>query len=398
MKSLVLRTFFLLVFIVSLIALIALSRGYRLNFSNKSIESTGILVASSYPTGAKIYVNGVLKDATNANIILNPGQYNIEIKKEGYSVWKKQLNIKGEVVTKADALLFPQNPSLAPVTSLGINKAKFVNNFDKTILISINSDEEKDGIYLLDNKENTLSLFSSLKLIALKKIFPQNIDILNSDIKISPDGKQIILSIKEEENIIYSYLLNTNEENKNLFNITGSEENIIDAWNKKEIKNTEKILETFKSPIQKIATDSMKIISFSPDESKFFYKATKNTELPLVIIPQLIGTNQTEETRQIIKDYYYVYDKKEDKNFLINKNEENFENNVIWYPESKHLIIKEDKIVNIVEYDGSSKQTVYSGPFEQDFLAVTNEGRLIILANLNPQNNKLPDVYTVGIK
>jgi hypothetical protein len=52
----------------------------------------------------------------------------------------------------------------------------------------------------------------------------------------------------------------------------------------------------------------------------------------------------------------------------------------------------------IVDYDDTNEQTVYSGPFEQNFVTVTPEGKLIILANLNPEANQFADLYLVGIK
>jgi hypothetical protein len=107
-------------FVFVLFTLIAYARGYRFNLSQKKLDSTGILVASSYPDGAKIFLNGELFGATNENIIIEPGEYNVEIKKDGFTSWSKSLKIKGELVIKADALLFPKNPSLSPVTSLGL--------------------------------------------------------------------------------------------------------------------------------------------------------------------------------------------------------------------------------------------------------------------------------------
>ncbi len=401
MKTVLKRITFLVIFFTILVVLISYARGYRFNFLNKSIESTGILVASSYPNGAKIYIDGKLTGATNTNIPLQPGQYLVEIKKEGYTTWKKKLSIKGEVVIKADALLFPLNPSLSPITSLGVSIAKFLPNFGKTILISLNEDVEKDGIYLLENKDQSLSIFNPLKLIALKSLFPQDFDLIKAKIEESFDGKQIMVSQEDKNNT--SYLLSIDEQAKNLFNTSGSENTIKDAWKKSEIKNEQKILETYKDPLPQIASDSIKIISFSPDESKILYIAKINTKLEPMITPPIIGANQTKEERDIKINNVYVYDKKEDKNFLININRKNLKNAeiekyILWYPDSKHLVINEEKKISIVDYDNDNKQTVYSGPFESDFFAISSEGKLLILANLNPQNNKLPDVYAVGIK
>jgi len=384
------------VFLFILIILIAYSRGYKINFENKSIGSTGILVASSYPTGAKIFVDGVLKGATNTNISLPPGQYLVEIKKEGYSTWKKNILIKGEVVIKADALLFPINPSLSPITSLGINRAMFSEKFSTIVLISNNNDPLKDGIYTLQNSDRSLSIFNPLKLIALRTIFDEKTSLIDSTFELSPDGKQLMISSES------AYLISAEEENKQTFNITKSKETVVDAWTKLNEKNTEKILETFKEPLPKIASDAFKILSFSPDDTKILYQAKENVSLPSIIVPPLIGTNQSKEERNLVKNSLYVYDEKEDKNFPVTFSKSivlgSIEKHIIWYPDSKHLVISEDRKINIVDYDGDNKQTVYSGPFESDFFAITNEGKLLILANLNPQSNLLPDVYAVGIK
>ena len=393
MKFLFTRLFLIVVFISLLLGLIAYARGYRLNFSKKTITSTGILVTSSYPDGAKIYINNELKGATNSNLTLPPGKYQVEIKKDGYSSWEKNLTVKGELITKADALLFPQNPSLSPITSLGIVRAFFSPKSNKTVLFSQNENIEKDGIYLLENTKKPLSIFNPLKLLALKTILPEDFQLKNGKITFSPDGKQIILTTPTS-----SYLFSTEEETKEPFDITSSKETIEQAWLKDEEINSQKILETFKDPLPKIASDSFKIVSFSPDESKILYEATKSASLPLIIKPPLIGANQTPQERELKKGSLYVYDKKEDKNFQIPNSKSQIPNSMLWFPDSLHLVINEGKQISIMEYDGENKQTVYSGPFEQDFVAVTSDGKLLILANLNPQTNKLPDVYAVGIK
>jgi hypothetical protein len=409
MKSFITQIIFVAFFIFVLIVLIGYTRGYRLNFSQKTISPTGILVASSYPDGAKIYLNGKLYGATNSNLTLPPGKYFLEIKKDGYSTWKKQLTIKGELVVKADALLFPQNPSLSPITSLGVVKVYFSQNSGKTVIFSQNNDPEKEGIYLLDNIKKPLSIFNPLKLLSKKSSFlgdfdtfdklsvnpeqSRGVDLKDTEIKFSPDGKQIIFTTP-----LSSFILSSEEETKQPFDISNSKETIEEAWQKEQEKNLQKILETFSDPLPKIASDSFKIVSFSPDESKILYEATKSATIPLIIDPPLIAANQTKEERTLKKDSLYIYDKKEDKNFEIKNLKLKIKNSILWYPDSQHLIINEEKQISICDYDGENKQAVYSGPFEQDFVAVTSDGKLLILANLNPQTNKLPDVYAVGIK
>lgn len=396
MKSFLARLLIIAFFLVSLFFLIAYARGYRINLKKKGLEPTGILVASSVPDGAKIYIDDKLKGATNSNISLPPGKYQVEIKKDGYTSWQKTLNIKGELVVKAAALLFPQNPSLSPATSLGVVKAQFDPRSNKITILSQNQDEEKDGIYLLDSSRRTLTLFSPLKLLLLKSNIPYQFNFEDSSILFSPDGKQILFSI--DKPAAASFLLSSEEETEAPFEITKSGEAIVEAWQKEETENIKRILQTFKDPIPKIASDSFRIVAFSPDETKILYQAEKKVEFPLIIDPPLIGANQEEEERSIKKSSFYIYDKTEDKNFNIQDSGVNIQNSTLWFPDSNHLILSEPEKISVMDYDGTNKQTIYSGPHEKDFFAVSSDGKLLILANLNPETNKLPDVYAVGIR
>lgn len=96
------------------------ARGYRVDLSNKSIGATGLLVATSVPDGAQVWVDGNLKSATNSTLALPPGQYTVELKKDGFSTWKKKLALKAEEVVKTDAVLFPVLPNLRPITFSGV--------------------------------------------------------------------------------------------------------------------------------------------------------------------------------------------------------------------------------------------------------------------------------------
>lgn len=408
MKKIVAAFLSMTLFLILLVGLIVYARGYRINFSQKNITSTGILVASSYPDGAKIYINNILKGATNTTLALEPNNYFVEIKKTGYSSWSKQIKIKGEVVFKADALLFPQNPSLSPLTSLGIQKAVFSEKNSNVVIFSSLEDKKKDGIYLLDTSKKTLSIFNPLKLLALKSAFPDFLDFNTAEVVFSPDGKQIIISFFEknikpkQDTYTASYLLSTTEQTLEPFVITRSKNTIEQSWDEQAEEKVRKILETTHDPFLQIATASMNIISFSPDDSKILYQAKENSILPTLIIPALIGTNQTPEIRTIQKNHIYVYDKKEDKNFEINISIFNFKlltlDSILWYPESQHIVINEGKTISVVDYDGENKQKVYSGPYQNNFFALTTDGKILILANLNPEMNTYPDIYTVGIK
>lgn len=380
------------IFVSILIVVILYARGYRFDLNSKSVTSTGILAVSTYPKAAKVFINDELKGASDINLSLPPGTYRIEIKKEGYTTWEKTVMLKGELVVTADALLLPVSPSLSSLTNLGIVKAIALGQTEKIILFSQNNDEEKDGIYLFDATKKTFSFFPPLKLIILKKDLESDVKLENASLIYSPDYKQGVISFSPSR----SYLISLDEQNDNTIEVSKSKDQLIQAWEKEKKKIQSKILETFPKEFAKIASDSFHIVDFSPDETKVLYYPKTSVTLPIMISPRLISVNQTKEERTLKKDNLYIYDKREDKNYNINSVKLiPPESTVLWHPDSKHLFFNESLKISIIEYDGINKQTVYSGPFVGPFFTVTNNGQIIILGNLNPENNPFPDLYAV---
>ncbi len=381
----VFRLLFFLFFVVVLASVIAYARGYRFDIEKRLVKSTGIISATSNPKAAKIFINGELKGVTDTNLTLPPENYLVEIKKEGYTSWSKKINLKGELVVNVDPVLFPVNPSLSPLTNLGIIKAVASDDGDKIVLIASGS------AYLFDAGKKTLPFFPPLNKIVDLSLLPNIIDYKNIKVSFSPDQKQVIFAspdVKSEQ----SYLLSLDENNLNPLDVTLSKEALIQAWQNEKNKNNAKILETFPKDFDKIASASFEVVSFSPNETKVLYKAKESVELPLMIKPSLISTNQTPEERSVIKEKVYVYDRKEDKNFQL------LSPNLKWYFDSRHFVVEEEKKISIVDYDNTNKQTIYSGPFESFFFNATNDGKIVVLINLNSQINELPDLYLVGIR
>lgn len=390
-------------FIVILLVIIAYARGYRVDVQKGTVTSTGIIAVSSTPQTAQVYVNGELKGVTDLHLTLPHGRYIVEVKKEGYTSWKREVILKGELVVTADATLFPLNASLTPLTTIGISKVISIDKTDKALLFVENGDLEKDGIYVFDQTKRTFSLFPPLKLLASKKLFPEDLSIKEVTVLFSPDYKQSIAIFKRGEDSI-SYLLSLEEENTQLFEVTSSQASLEKVWESERSLETERLLEIFPKAFQKIASDSFHILSLAPDKSKILYQAKQQITLTYVITPRLVAANQTPEERSIKLDNLYVYDRKEDRNYLISLSETSVKMRMegspvlIWYPDSRHLVEHEGNKISIVEFDDTSRQIIYSGPHEGPFYDITTDGKLLILANLNPQFNKTPDIYAVGIK
>lgn len=390
-------------FIIILGVTIAYARGYRVDIQKGTMTSTGILAISSNPQAAQVYVNGVLKGVTDIHLTLPHGKYTIEVKKEGYSSWRREVTLKGELVVTADATLFPLNASLTPLTTIGISKVVSIDKTDKALLFVENGDVEKDGIYVFDQTKRTFSLFPPLKLLVSKKLFPEDISLKESSVLFSPDFKQGIVVLKRGEDEV-SYLVSLEEENTQLVEMTSSQPSLEKVWNEERALETARLLEIFPVKFMKIASDSFHILSLAPDKTKILYEAKQSVTLPYVIEPRLVAANQTPEERSIKLDELYVYDRKEDRNYLVTLPEsslrlkQNGETVLLWYPDSRHLVEHEGDKISIIEYDNTAKQIIYSGPHEGSFYDITSDSKLLILANLNPQFNKTPDIYAVGIK
>lgn len=402
------------VFAAIFVAIVAYARGYRLDFRRQGapLTSTGIISVSSSPNAAKIFINGELKGVTDTSLTMPPGKYTVEVQKDGYMAWKRTITLKGELVMAADALLFPLNPSLTPLTNLGVGKIVPIDQTGRILLFSDNGNAEKDGIYVFDQSKKPFSLFPPLKLLVLKKDLPATVNLLNSRVTFSPDFKEGVFEFLDTDGkTIVAYDMGFDEQVQSPFEVTASMASLTKAWDDERAQEAIKILETLPRDMRPIASDSFHIISFAPDKTKFLYEVTKPVALPVVITPPLISADQEPQERSLVPGQLYIYDIKEDTNFRLNVADADFEkkggqgewrmaidNYIMWYPDSRHILLNELTQVSVMEYDNTNKQVIYSGPHEMNFLDITTDGKLLILANLNPQQNKSPDVYAVGLR
>ncbi|PJC34048.1 hypothetical protein CO006_03650 [Candidatus Roizmanbacteria bacterium CG_4_8_14_3_um_filter_35_14] len=392
------KILFFISFFAILLWIISYTRGYRLDLGKKTLSSTGILSLTSYPKTAQVYLDGKLKGVTDLNLTLSPNHYQVEIKKDGYTSWSKKIVLKGELVVSLEAVLFPLNPSLSPLTNSGLVKAIPIDDTEKILVFVQKPDledlDKKNGLYLFEAGKRIFSFFPALKPILLEKNLAEKYDFSSTQVIFSPDYKQAIIEFNNQTSS-QAFLLSLEEENTFPFDVSLSKDSLITAWEKEKKLIKMKILETYPKDIVKIASESFNLIAFSPSETKLLYQVKTNLTLPIILDPPFMGSNQSLETRVLKKNSLYVYDKKEDKNYQLPI----FNYQLIqWYFDSKHLLINEGKKISVVDYDGTNQQTFYSGPYESDFFYITSDGKLIILANLNPDANQWPDLYLVGIR
>ena len=102
--------FSVFLFLILFPIILSYSLGYKIDFKKLKVYKTGILYINSRPTGASIYINGKLHtDLTPAQIEeMKPGIYKIEVKREGFYSWERNLVVMPKMVTRADRIvLFP---------------------------------------------------------------------------------------------------------------------------------------------------------------------------------------------------------------------------------------------------------------------------------------------------
>jgi Tol biopolymer transport system component len=154
--------------------------------------------------------------------------------------------------------------------------------------------------------------------------------------------------------------------------------------------------------LRTVVAADFNILEWSNDETKILYQASESASIPLIINPALIGTDSTSQVRDIKKGEVYVYDLKEDRNYLILNylpaTATNEQLPLMWYPDSKHLVYVHDGKIDMMEYDAQNQTTVYAGPFVNDYVFPWPDAtKLVILTNMgNP--SIAPNLYTIGLK
>ncbi len=399
-KQVIISALIILFLLIGTVLVVMFGKGYRFGFGGNGpiLSGTGLLVATSSPDGAQVFVNGHLTTATDNTINLAPGEYDVKIFKDGYFPWQKKITIKKEVVSKADALLFPKAPKLESITNIGILNPILDPSRTKIAYLVASQSAVKNGIYILDMTSRPILTLQS----ASSQIVNDTIDVFSSSALVwSPDSKELLATTTK--NLKTTYLVATNTLNQNPKDVSETLLSVDASWEKLKAEKQKALMDSLPKKLKKVVSEQFKILEWSSDETKILYEASQSAEIPLIINPPLIGTDSTPEVRSLKKGEVYVYDIKEDRNYKIldsvpEKSEEFSPLPIMWYPDSKHLVYVNDSKITMMEYDGKNQTTVYAGPFVDSFVFPWPDAtKLVILTNLgNP--NITPNLYTIGLK
>jgi hypothetical protein len=369
-------TFAIVGFFGYFVALIA--RGYQFDTVTFKFLANGILVAKSDPDGASIYIDGNLKGATNTNLKLAPKSYDVEIKKDGYITWKKRLTIKKEEVTQVTAHLFKTAPSFSPITFDGAESPVVSSDFSKIAYTN------EDGLWVMS--------VSTLPLGFANDPFKVTDGILKgTTYSFSPNNRELLLETKSG-----IYVLNTNEfiKQSDLVPSLLTKEAILKNWKLENDKKVASELKLVPSEIAEILSKNSASFSFSADETMVMYTASSAAIIKNDLITELPGSSTQKEERDIKLGKTYIYDIKEDKNFMVNDNGKS----LYWLPTSRHLVLPDKGKIVVMDYDGTNRQIVFSGDYiDPHAYPFVNASKLLILTNLGSPSTT-SNLYSLSIK
>ena len=456
----VLYTFLTAIFIgVGAYFAIQYSQGNYRIINQGFVAESGLLSANSFPTGAQVLIDGKLATATDDTLYLEPGTYEVEITKDGFSPWKKTLQIEKELVRQTNALLFPAAPSLTPLTFTGVSNISPSPDGQKLIYYtSFNSNKAKNGLYVMELFNNINPLQRGPRQLSEDET---NFDLENAKFIWSPDSSEIMIIDKNHEVIID---VGRKTDLSTLVDISLKRKQILSQWEEEMYLREREFLGKFPPEMIEIATTSAKNVYISPDKKRLLYTATAERTIPDTIVPAIPSTNTQPEQRNLKIGEIYIYDQEEDKNFLLghesmfmleeSKEDIDLPSNQIanlpntklllatdlnsnkpkklesspsaflklqattsaqtadifsryhtslfadtyqWFPNSKHILSISDNQIKIAEYDNTNLTTLYSGPFSQNFIYPWPDGsKLIILTSFSPDSPL--NLYAIELK
>ncbi len=426
-KRLIINLLIILFLAVGTFVAVQFAKGYRPDLQTRSLSGTGLLSVSSYPKSARVIINDKLTTVTDDKLYLLPGNYTIKIEKDGFHAWVKNLSIKNELVSSADARLFPIITATSPLTFYQVNNAALNIDGTKIAYVLKNSPQEiTNGLYIHSLSGSLLGSSNVQIAENLPKDFSQAL------LTWSPDSSQILAvfidkikptkNTKETEKISSAYLLSTKGMNpRSMSDVTLRLPLIVKEWQDQYAKLNLPTLNLFPRYMIDILSTKAVNVFFSPDKEKVFYTPTSNINLPTNEIGSLLpNINSTPESRNLIKNQTYLFDLKEGTNYLlpfatgsanfakeliitvsatpsaslsqIHQLRAQFESrlttNLTWYSNSRQLIVTDQDGVNMIDYDGLNMVNITYVQPKEGFLTSSPDGsKLILLTNINQKSD-----------
>ncbi|HSW89968.1 MAG TPA: PEGA domain-containing protein [Patescibacteria group bacterium] len=423
--------FSLLVIITGTILAIRWAQGYRPTRQG-IVAGTGLLAANSFPNGASVFIDGSLRSASDTTLNLSPGTYAVEIAKDGYWSWNKKITIEKELVVQTNALLIPKNPSLTPVTITGAQYVTPSPDGQQLLFYTASASAAKNnGLFVSEMTDSPLTLSRGPRQIT-GPLTGWNLEKIS--ILWSPGSDKVLLIGNGK-----SLLLDTNKftDAATAVDVSATVPSLLATWQQELTLRNSQELAKFPKEIVDIASSSGSRSYISPDNRMLLYTVSIDTTLPDTVISSPPASSTQTQERKLHAGSTYVYDRQEDRNFLIargalpiptpttpviKKKGTKVAPTLIaatadpvitlrdhytplfvglpqWLSDSRHLILRSENKISIIEYDATNEMPVYTGSYAGNFVYPwPNGSKLVILTNFNAAESAFFNLYAISLR
>lgn len=111
--------------------LVTVANGYKINFTNFSLQKTGLLYIKTEPREITVEINNKIRSKTTPYTMdqVLPGWYDVVLSKPEYQPWSRTVKVDGGYSTRLDQIdLFFKNPIIKDGTSDDVNRLNNVTN------------------------------------------------------------------------------------------------------------------------------------------------------------------------------------------------------------------------------------------------------------------------------
>ncbi len=356
------------------IIVIFIARGYVVSFEEKGIKKTGMILAQSTPSEARVFLDGKLIETTNAVLdTVPPGIHQLKLEKEGFSAWEKEIEVYSGLITEINALLVPTSPRLTPLTNSGIVLAATSPSGEKIAYTSRKSDPA--GLWVLNlTGQSFLDVVQENPYLVAKDTGVRKFS-LAEEIIWEPEEKELLVTLNPRGHVVIP-LRNGRE-----LEATNSAQPTITAWQAVTSEQKEKWARRIdlKNGFEELAIAEGTI--WSPNKKRFLYKKEIGDYFEWHVYNGIkpLGVGKRRE--------YIPLKTKKDENASL-----------VWHSSSNHLILQKENSISVLNIDGTNKKEVYSGELQSSFkVCPTPDGANIVILTSFQQNGS-PNLYTIGLR
>jgi hypothetical protein len=424
--------FFIGVFLIVAPLIILYTQGYRYNFERRTVQKTGIMIVSSIPRKADIYLNNTryAERQTPAKIErVLPGDYEIRLEKEGYHTWQKRLPVFENGSTFAEKVILwkksmPTIISSTPITAwqqqAGRGEIALLDSNGSLSTLSPERAQITSATNINANEPRDLKWSASQKKILSKIETTQNTqcEIISFEIfknptiqKLPPEyincfwdysNDAIIYGAKKNKGLWRFDTFTKNEQLVGYATNTNAlliKDNIIyshdgaSVW-RQNITNAliEKITDIACVKCQLIQTNSHYLLLQDADREQIHFINENNQQKIATISAKSINWLSGSVLLFYNNWEIWIYDLNKDQPELITR----FGTPVIsavWHPEGRHIFLTTNNEIKVIELDNRELRNIITlaTTTDQQYLAIDRKGKFLYY------NDKLADTQSSAL-